>query len=190
MRSFDKVAFYIPKFIDTHSIIWRCIMSKVTQFKKGSPSKGSFIQINRSQNPFLSLQNEVDRLFRDFNEFLPTSKFNLGQFEKLDLSPSMDVVEDKEHFCVQLEMPGMDEKDVKVSIADNVLTIRGEKSSAKKMKVKNLFLEKLAMENMNVLFLYLQPLISLKQKQHLKKECFGLIYLKNRIQIRCAINKS
>ncbi|KTD72620.1 Hsp20/alpha crystallin family protein [Legionella tucsonensis] len=111
-------------------------MSKVTQFKKGSPSKGSFIQINRSQNPFLSLQNEVDRLFRDFNEFLPTSKFNLGQFEKLDLSPSMDVVEDKEHFCVQLEMPGMDEKDVKVSIADNVLTIRGEKSSAKKNEGK------------------------------------------------------
>ncbi|KTD42303.1 Hsp20/alpha crystallin family protein [Legionella parisiensis] len=111
-------------------------MSKVTQFKKGSPSKGSSIQINRTQNPFLSLQHEIDRLFRDFNEFLPTSKFNLGQFERLDISPSMDVVEDKEHFCVQLEMPGMDEKDVKVSITDNVLTISGEKSSSKKNEGK------------------------------------------------------
>ncbi|WP_131780484.1 Hsp20/alpha crystallin family protein [Legionella bozemanae] len=111
-------------------------MSKVTQFKKGSPSKGSSIQINRLQNPFLSLQNEVDRLFRDFNEFLPASKLNWGQFEKMDLSPSMDIVEDKEHFCVQLEMPGMDEKDVQVSIADNVLTISGEKSSSKKNEGK------------------------------------------------------
>ncbi len=111
-------------------------MSKVTQFKKGSPGKGSSVQIKRSQNPFLSLQNEVDRLFSDFTDFFPTSQFNWGQFEKMDLSPSMDVVEDKEHFCVQLEMPGMDEKDVTVSISDNVLTISGEKSSSKKNEGK------------------------------------------------------
>ncbi|WP_392537799.1 Hsp20/alpha crystallin family protein [Legionella sp. 227] len=116
-------------------------MSKVTQFKKGTPSKGSTskgasIQINRSQNPFLSLQNEVDRLFSDFNDFFSPTKFNWGQFEKLALAPSMDVVEDKDHFCVQLEMPGLDEKDIKVSILDNVLTISGEKSSSKKNEGK------------------------------------------------------
>ncbi|KTC78825.1 Hsp20/alpha crystallin family protein [Legionella cherrii] len=116
-------------------------MSKVTQFKKGTPSKGSTskgssIQINRSQNPFLSLQNEVDRLFSDFNDFFSPTKFNWGQFEKLALAPSMDVVEDKDHFCVQLEMPGIDEKDIKVSILDNVLTISGEKSSSKKNEGK------------------------------------------------------
>ncbi|PWY55020.1 Hsp20/alpha crystallin family protein [Legionella qingyii] len=116
-------------------------MSKVTQFKKGTPSKGSSskgssIQINRSQNPFLSLQNEVDRLFSDFNDFFSPSRFNWGQFEKMDLAPSMDIVEDKEHFCVQLEMPGMDEKDIKVAISDNLLTISGEKSSSKKNEGK------------------------------------------------------
>ncbi|KTD02296.1 Hsp20/alpha crystallin family protein [Fluoribacter gormanii] len=116
-------------------------MSKVTQFKKGTPrkgssTKGSSIQINRSQNPFLSLQNEVDRLFSDFNQFFSPSRFNWGQFEKMDLAPSMDIVEDKEHFCVQLEMPGMDEKDIKVTISDNVLTISGEKSSSKKNEGK------------------------------------------------------
>ncbi|KTD66987.1 heat shock protein [Legionella steelei] len=116
-------------------------MSKVTQFKQGTPSKGApgkgaSIQINRSQNPFLSLQNEVDRLFSDFNEFFSPTKFSWGQFEKLDLSPSMDIVEDKDHFCVQLEMPGMSEKDIKVSILDNVLTISGEKSSSKKNEGK------------------------------------------------------
>lgn len=139
-------------------------MSKVTQFKKGTPSKGSTskgssIQINRSQNPFLSLQNEVDRLFSDFNDFFSPAKFNWGQFEKLALAPSMDVVEDKDHFCVQLEMPGLDEKDIKVSILDNVLTISGEKSSSKKMKANDIYPEKSALGNMNDPFLYPLALI-------------------------------
>lgn len=117
-------------------------MSKVTQFKKGSPrksssNKGSSVEINRSQNPFLSLQNEVERLFNDFNHFFTPSRFNWPlQFEKMDLSPSMDIVEDKDHFCIQLEMPGMDEKDVSVTISDNILTISGEKSSSKKNEGK------------------------------------------------------
>lgn len=138
-------------------------MSRVTQFKKGpgkgASSKGSSIQINRSQNPFLSLQNEVDRLFNDFTEFFSPTKFNWGQFEKMDLSPSMDIVEDQEHFCVQLEMPGMDEKDIKVSISDNILTISGEKSVSKKMKVKDIFPEKSASGSMNALFPYPLPWI-------------------------------
>lgn len=48
----------------------------------------------------------------------------------------MDVVEDKDHFSIQLEMPGMDEKDIHLSITDNVLTISGEKSTSKKNKNK------------------------------------------------------
>ena len=116
-------------------------MSKVTQFKKGShskgaSSKGSSIQIKRSHNPFLNLQHEVDRLFSDFNDLFSPSGFDWRQFEKMQLSPSMDVVDHGDHFSIQLEMPGMDEKDVKVNIMDNVLTICGIKSSSKKNEGK------------------------------------------------------
>ncbi|CZN70874.1 T786P28D [Legionella pneumophila] len=48
----------------------------------------------------------------------------------------MDVVEDKDHYSIELEMPGMDEKDIKVSLADNILTISGEKSTSKKNEDK------------------------------------------------------
>ncbi len=109
-------------------------MNKLLKWNKGTP-----IQIERTQNPFLSLQNEVDGAFRDFYDFydfLSPTKFNFDQFEKLNLSPSMDVVEDTDHFRVQLEMPGMDEKDIKVSFADNILTISGEKSTSKKNEDK------------------------------------------------------
>lgn len=106
-------------------------MNKLLKWNKGSP-----IQIEQSRTPFLSLQHEIDRAFRDFYDFLSPSKLNLTDFEDLTLSPSMDVVEGKDHFKIQLEMPGMDEKDIKVSLADNILTITGEKSTSHKNEDK------------------------------------------------------
>lgn len=74
----------------------------------------------------------------------------------------MDVVEDKDHFSIQLEMPGMDEKDIHLSITDNVLTISGEKSTSKKIKIKNMFLEKSVTGNMSVPSHYLRPWMLIK----------------------------
>ena len=106
-------------------------MNKLLKWNKGTP-----IQIEHSKNPFLSLQNEIDRAFRDFYDFVTPSRFNFDQFEKLNLAPSMDVVEDNEHFSIQLEMPGLDEKDIKISLVDNILTVSGEKSTSKKNEDK------------------------------------------------------
>jgi HSP20 family protein len=105
-------------------------MNTLLKWKKGTP-----ISIEHSHNPFLSLQQEVDKAFRDFYDMLTPNK-NWEQFEELNLLPAMDVVEDKDHFTVQIEMPGMDEKDIKVSFADNVLHVTGEKSTSKKNENK------------------------------------------------------
>ena len=105
-------------------------MSKLMKWKNETP-----ISIEHSHNPFLRLQNEVDRVFHEFTDFFAPSRFN-WEFENLNLAPSMDVVEDKDHYSIELEMPGMDEKDVKVSLADNVLTISGEKTTSKKNEDK------------------------------------------------------
>lgn len=106
-------------------------MSKLAKWKRESS-----ITEDQSHNPFLKLQNEVDRVFHEFNDFFAPSRLNWEQFDNLSLAPSMDIIEDKDHFSVQLEMPGMDEKDIKVSIADNVLSITGEKSTSKKNEDK------------------------------------------------------
>ena len=106
-------------------------MNTLLKWKKGTP-----ITIEHAHNPFLSLRQEVDKAFRDFYDMFAPNKFSMEQFESLSLLPSMDVVEDKDHFTVQVEMPGMDEKDIKVSFADNVLTITGEKSTSKKNENK------------------------------------------------------
>lgn len=106
-------------------------MNTLLKWRKEAP-----VPIEFSRNPFLSLQHEVDQAFRDFYDIFSSSNSGLSTFEQLELSPSMDVVEDENGFTVQLEMPGMDEKDIKVSFADNVLTITGEKSVSKKNENK------------------------------------------------------
>jgi len=83
-------------------------------------------------NPFMSLQREIDRLFDDFTRGFPT--FGNG---KSDLLPSMDVTETDKQIEITAELPGLEEKDVQINVADNLLTIRGEKKAEKEEKDKD-----------------------------------------------------
>jgi len=83
-------------------------------------------------NPFMSLQREIDRLFDDFTCGFPA--FGNG---KSDLLPSMDVTETDKQIEITAELPGLEEKDVQINVADNLLTIRGEKKAEKEEKDKD-----------------------------------------------------
>jgi HSP20 family protein len=84
-----------------------------------------------SANPFTSLQREIDRLFEDFTSGWPTLR------HVPDLTPRMDVTETDKEIEITAELPGLEEKDVQVNLADNVLTIKGEKKAEKEEKDKN-----------------------------------------------------
>lgn len=88
--------------------------------------------VARSDNPFMSLQREIDRLFDDFTRGLPAFSGG-GAGEML---PSVDVTETDKQIEITAELPGLEEKDVQVNFADNVLTIRGEKKAEKEEKDK------------------------------------------------------
>jgi HSP20 family protein len=81
---------------------------------------------------FASLQREIDRVFESFGRGWPS-------FRALntDLAPRMDVAETDKDVEITAELPGLEEKDVQVNIADNVLTIKGEKKAEKEQKEKN-----------------------------------------------------
>ena len=88
----------------------------------------------RAGNPFLSLQNEIDRLFDDFTRGFPT----LGNGMTTNVAlPTMDVAETDKEIEITAELPGLEEKDVQINVADNILTIRGEKKAEKEEKDKN-----------------------------------------------------
>jgi HSP20 family protein len=51
--------------------------------------------------------------------------------------PSVDVSETKNDLVVKAELPGMDPKDIDISLSDGLLTIRGEKKQEKEEKEEN-----------------------------------------------------
>ena len=51
---------------------------------------------------------------------------NVGLFDRT-ISPEIDVVETAESLEVYCDLPGVEEKDIDISLASNVLTIKGEK---------------------------------------------------------------
>ncbi len=86
--------------------------------------------------PFSSLHREIDRLFDDFARGFPSlTSFGAGNGGKL--MPSIDVVETDKDIEITAELPGLEEKDVQINVADNLLTIRGEKKAEKEEKDKN-----------------------------------------------------
>jgi HSP20 family protein len=91
---------------------------------------------NGLSNPFVSLQREVDRLFDDFTRGFPALTA-FGGNGNGSLMPSVDVTETDKEIEITAELPGLEEKDVQINVADNVLTIRGEKKAEKEEKDKN-----------------------------------------------------
>lgn len=88
--------------------------------------------VARSDNPFISLQREIDRLFDDFTRGFPA----LSTGGTAELLPNLDVTETDKQIEITAELPGLEEKDVQVNLSDNVLTIRGEKKAEKEEKDK------------------------------------------------------
>ena len=86
-------------------------------------------------NPFYSLQRSVNQVFDDFMDFGP---FAFGS-SLTRFSPQLDVSETDREFQIAAELPGMDEKDVEVSVSNSLLTLRGEKKNEREDKRKDYY---------------------------------------------------
>lgn len=81
----------------------------------------------------VSIQDEMNRLFDDFfGRPVARTEWTEGVW-----SPTVDVSEDRDNVIIKAEMPGMKKEDVKISIQDNVLTLKGEKKQEKEEKDKS-----------------------------------------------------
>lgn len=94
------------------------------------------VTILNNRRPLTNLQSEFEKIMSSFNSFMEP-QFSTKALENLTIQPSIDLVEDKENFKIEVEMPGVGEEDIKVSISDGMLTIKGEKSTSKQDKSKN-----------------------------------------------------
>lgn len=106
----------------------------------------------RSDNwtaPFESLRREIDRLFDDFHAFdfrRPSARSLFGRelpsLRSADwpVAPAMDLVEKDNAYEISAELPGIDEKNVEIKLANHTLTIKGEKQEEKEKKDKDYYL--------------------------------------------------
>ncbi|MGB8656990.1 MAG: Hsp20/alpha crystallin family protein [Candidatus Zixiibacteriota bacterium] len=81
----------------------------------------------------LTIQDEMNRLFDDFFGRPPVRP----EWTEDQWSPSVDVSETKDDIIIKAEMPGISKDDVKISIQDNVLTLKSEKRQEKEEKEAN-----------------------------------------------------
>lgn len=94
--------------------------------------------------PFEALRKEIDRVFEDFGDGFWRQPFrSLAALEhawpsKLAATP-VDVSETDKAYEITAELPGMDEKNIEVSVANGGLTIKGEKKDEKEEKKKDYY---------------------------------------------------
>jgi len=85
---------------------------------------------SRFQDPFQSFRTEMDRLFDSFLGGMP-SLTNLRQgFPSTQvITPTLDVKENEKEIVVKADLPGLEDKDINLTIHNGVLSLRGEKKS-------------------------------------------------------------
>ncbi len=80
----------------------------------------------------LNMQREINRMFDNF--------FRGGIQDDGAISfltPAVDIAEGDSDYTVRVELPGVSKDDVKITMQDNILTIRGEKKEEKEARESN-----------------------------------------------------
>lgn len=106
-------------------------------FKSMLPSFLQGRDAERAGNPFFSLQTELNRLFEEAARGFPAASFSGAEQV---LSPAIDVKETEQGIEISAELPGVEEKDLDVSITEDLLTIRAEKKQEQKKEEKGYYM--------------------------------------------------
>lgn len=99
--------------------------------------------LTRASDPFGTLRSEMDQLFDRF-----TAGFGLPMFRRASgpgwmseigggAIPAADVTETGNAYKVTVELPGLTEKDIELTIANDALTLKGEKREEREEKDAN-----------------------------------------------------
>jgi HSP20 family protein len=89
------------------------------------------------QDPYLTFQEQMNRMFDDFFRGWGLEPFGALREGWQAFSPSVDVVETDKEIKVAVELPGLEEKEIDVSLSPTMLTISGEKRQEKEEKGHN-----------------------------------------------------
>ncbi len=89
-------------------------------------------------SPLVSLRSEMDRLFDAFLRE-PFGAMDWPQWAGGKWSPAVEMAEDEKELTVRAELPGIDPKDLDVSVVNNHLVLSGEKKESSETKDKGVY---------------------------------------------------
>jgi HSP20 family protein len=96
--------------------------------------------------PLSTLRDDIDRaferMFHDWPRFsglMPRDLFGNGEIfgSAADAAPHVDVSEDDDAYEITADLPGVEEKDIEVTLKENLLTLRGEQKMEREEKKKD-----------------------------------------------------
>lgn len=81
---------------------------------------------NSNEHPIQRFKNEIDGMFSRFfdDSFLPASSL---WNESSSFIPKCNIEEKNDHYLVEVEIPGVDPKDIHIELEGNTMTIKGER---------------------------------------------------------------
>ena len=101
-------------------------------------SKSPDTAVSRPRDIFGAMREEMDRMFARFEQGFPRWPALFRHGDGI-VVPELDVREDAVSITVEAELPGVEEKDVSVTLANGVLTIKGEKKQEKEEKADDYY---------------------------------------------------
>jgi HSP20 family protein len=107
-------------------------------------AKSGETAVSRPRDIFASMRDEMDRVFENFEREWPRwprhyewprwpSVFPRTTAAEL-VVPEFDVHENAKSIMIEAELPGVEEKDVSITLSDGLLTVRGEKKQEREEK--------------------------------------------------------
>lgn len=93
-------------------------------FKREEPETGELLPVRRGSDPLSRMHQEMDRLF---DQFMGTGMAQGNRLRDMLLKPSVDVSEGRKAYRIEVEVPGVEEQDMELTLDGNDLIIAGEK---------------------------------------------------------------
>jgi HSP20 family protein len=105
------------------------------EVKKAAPARTGSIE------PWRSFRDEMDRLFDRVSKGFGIPAFEPFFSREAEFAAlAVDFAEDEKAYTVTAELPGIEEKDIDVTVSGSVLTIKGEKKKEREENDKNYYL--------------------------------------------------
>jgi len=87
-------------------------------------------------DPFVELEDVSKHLNRIFGRFPARTEAGREALTVADWAPTVDITETDSAYLIKGEIPGVNKEDVKVTIEDGMITMRGERKQEKEEKNK------------------------------------------------------